>query len=85
MFNFKYDIVIESCIGEEASSYEEYGGLTYGSIMAVGNNLDELLKNASIVLINYDGDEVREIKCDEEWMIQLIIKEYANALNSLES
>jgi len=82
-FKHKYDITIESCVGDETLGYEERGGATWGSIISHGDTLDELLNNATIVIENYDGEYIDEVTCDEEWMIQLIVKEYANQLNKI--
>lgn len=80
----KFSIEID-CGGREASGYEDrLPWVSYGTIVADGNNLAQLLDSATVDLIDQDGGERGFVKADADWMQSLIYQEYAK-LKSAES
>jgi hypothetical protein len=73
----KYSIEIE--LNSEATGYEDRAGfLSYGTICAEGDTLEELLDDASVDLVDQDGGNPKfsPVPADEAWMQELIEKEF---------
>jgi hypothetical protein len=65
--------------GVEASGYEDrLPWVSYGTIVAEGNTLEECLENASVDLVDQDGGNPRcsPVEADEQWMQDLIIEKF---------
>ena len=63
--------------GAEASGYEDrLPWVSYGTIIAEGDTLDECLDNATVDLIDQDGGERGQVDADENWMQDLIVESY---------
>lgn len=48
----------------------------YGRILAYGDTLEQLLKNAQVEIIDFDGKVVYVEKAASEWMLDLVKQEY---------
>lgn len=71
----RYHIEIE--VNEEAHGYEEYGFLSYGTIVGEGDSLEDCLKTATIDLIDQDGGTFRDdVEADEDWMQDAVEKAF---------
>jgi hypothetical protein len=57
----------------------------YGTIIAEGNNLDELLDNAQVDVMDQDGGELAVLQADSAWMQKQIEKAYHAQINRSES
>lgn len=71
------------CNGREATGYEDrLPWVCYGTIVAEGNTLDELLESATVDLVDQDGGERGIVEADEPWMQDLLANafeaKYAN-------
>lgn len=72
----KYSIEIDTG-GAEASGYEDrLPWVCYGTIVSEGDNLDELIANATVDLVDQDGGEAGIVEADENWMVELVIAEF---------
>lgn len=77
----KYSIEID-CNGVESDfGYRgDYGFYSnYGTIVAQGNTLEELLDDATVDIQDQDGGELCVREADEQWMQDLIVQKL-NAL-----
>lgn len=72
----KYSIEIDTG-GVEASGYEDrLPWVSYGTIVAEGDTLDECLESASVDLIDQDGGDHGPVEADAEWMQDLIVDKF---------
>lgn len=72
----KYYIEIDT-EGAEASGYEDrFHWVCYGTIVAEGNTLDELIENATVDLVDQDGGAASEVEADEPWMVEEIKEQF---------
>jgi hypothetical protein len=70
--NDKYYLEIDTG-GAEASGYEDVlPWVSYGTIVAFGNSLDECLSNAGVDLVDQDGGEAGQVEADADWMQDLV-------------
>lgn len=74
----KYSIEID-CNGAE-SDYGHRGDIgfysSYGTIVAEGNSLDELLENATVDIQDQWGGELCVVEADKQWMHDLIVNKF---------
>lgn len=73
----KYQFEIE--VNEEASGYEDcLPWVSYGTIVAEGDTLEQLLDSASVDLVDQDGGNpsCSPVEADEAWMQELITEEF---------
>jgi hypothetical protein len=74
----KYSFEIDTG-GVEASGYEDrLPWVSYGTIIAEGNTLEECLENASVDLVDQDGGNPKcsPVEADEQWMQDLITEAF---------
>lgn len=63
--------------GVEASGYEDrLPWVSYGTITAEGDTLEECLENAQVDLIDQDGGERGLVEADSQWMQDALIEEF---------
>ena len=63
--------------GAECSGYEDrLPWVCYGTIVAEGNSLEELLEDASVDLVDQDGGEAGIVEADSEWMQRAVAAAY---------
>lgn len=80
----KFYIEIDCC-GEEASGYEDrLPWVCYGTIVAEGDNLDELLENASVDLIDQDGGDHGPVEAGLQWMQDAVEEKFYETLRKRE-
>jgi len=64
-------------IDDEASGYEDrFNYVSYGTLIAEGDTLDELLESATVDLVDQDGGEAAIVKADREFLQKIIEDEY---------
>lgn len=79
MRQLKYNIEID-CSGTECTRFEERGCWTgWGTLVAEGDTLEELLDNAGIDASDQDGGEIWCGPADEAWMQDLVVAAYLEA------
>lgn len=70
-----YHIEVE--INDEANGYEEYGYLSYGTIVGEGDSIAECLMSATVDLIDQDGGTFRDdVEADQDWMQDAVEKAF---------
>ena len=72
MKQFRFDI---DCTGKECPRYEPRFA-TYGSIVTQGDTLEELVSNATVDIVDQDGDMLYLGPADEAWMEERIETEF---------
>jgi hypothetical protein len=65
LFNFEIDVSDAECDRFDCFA-------SYGTIVAEGNTLEELLENASVDVIDQDGGDLDNGPADAKWMQDLI-------------
>lgn len=70
------------CGGTEAVGYEDrYSWVCYGTIVAEGDTLEELLENASVDLVDQDGGEAAIVEAETPYLQSLIRNRYEQEVN----
>lgn len=79
----KYYIEVDAK-GVQATGYEDrLPWVSYGTIVSEGDTLEELLDNATVDLIDQDGEEAAIVGADKQWMLDLVEMEYIKQLTRL--
>lgn len=63
--------------GVECDRYNRWAN--YGTIIAEGDTLEELLENASVDIMDQDGGELDVVPADAAWMQDMIVSEHEKA------
>jgi hypothetical protein len=76
-FSFEIDVSYVEC-----DRYDRWAN--YGLIVCEGNNLDELLDNASVDIMDQDGGELDCVPADSQWMVDEITEKFYEGIRAEE-